>query len=83
MDESKVLSNKHLIKIVVEYISFNLIYENELLDKTKDLPKSLNLGDWYYYDKLAVCNHPNKYGHFFRNQYKIFRYNYSWMIKIK
>lgn len=47
--------NKHLIKIINDYLDYKKPFYIELLDKTKELiiPNSDN---WYYYDHYAICS---------------------------
>lgn len=88
LSEPKVLFNKYLIKIVIEYISYNLIYENELLNRTKELLRDYNLGCWFYYDKYTICNedidnHYYRKNNVIKNQYIIYRAGNYWLIKSK
>lgn len=42
------ISNKYLVKIILNYISSSLNYEKELLNKTISIATNLNLN--YYYE---------------------------------
>lgn len=53
--------NKHLIKIILEYISLTPIYNNELLNKTNKLSEEINLENWNYYDNYIICKEDCKY----------------------
>lgn len=47
--------NKHLKKIIDEYIIHELKFKNELLDVTEQLIQNYN-NNWYYYDNYAICS---------------------------
>lgn len=75
------MNNKHLIKIIIEYISITPCYTNGLLDKTKSLLSSINLGNWYYYDKYVVCNEQYRndtYNFTYEKGYKFHYYKYKY-----
>jgi hypothetical protein len=46
---SRLLSNKHLVNIILNYISFPLKYQTELLNKLHNIYELVNVV--YFYDK--------------------------------
>jgi hypothetical protein len=52
-----VISNKHLSKIILEYVNTEIIYKTELLYRTIDLYKDNCY--WYTYDKYCICFEEN------------------------
>jgi hypothetical protein len=48
------MNNKHLLKIVSEYINIDIIYKKELLNKTSSIDAQCNY--WYFYDKYISCS---------------------------
>jgi hypothetical protein len=48
-------SNKHLNKIIIEYINFELKFKNELLNNTKDLKQNCN-GHWFVRDGVVISD---------------------------
>lgn len=81
--------NKHLIKIINEYLIDYLTFKNELLMKTVPLLDKYN-DNWYYYNDYAVCNQEYtflniriNFGKIFNMKYKMCKYGSRWTHSIK
>lgn len=54
------ITNKHLIKIIQDYIDYKHLFMNELLDKTYWMSFILT-GDIYYYPTYIIYNNFDKF----------------------
>lgn len=81
--------NKHLIKIITNYIEYST-YQKELLNKTKSMLEP-HVDNWYYYKKYIICKEEYKYtyskfdylfirGYRFNREYYISKMNNKWFI---
>jgi hypothetical protein len=76
--------NKHLCKIVYEYINTKNPYINELLNKTTDVLEDTNY--WYTYNTYAKCNEDYLDNDWVRNNIfdgkftYVKNWNYKWLV---